>query len=131
MAGLGSLGRLRFVTIAEWNGGQIAREAKVLVPSACAWATGKDDDEPLYDKIVLQSIRCPDPFLTVRKGWLVRRLAPDCSRVELTALPKDRDEYKLPEAPGCWIGLTNTQLNPISPALVKWLFHRQNGPASR
>ena len=100
MAGLGSLGRLRFVTIAEWNGGQIAREAKVLVPSACAWATGKDDDEPLYDKIVLQSIRCPDPFLTVRKGWLVRRLAPDCSRVELTALPKDRDEYKLPEAMG-------------------------------
>jgi len=100
VAGLGSLGRLRFVTIAEWNGGQIAREAKVLVPSACAWATGKDDDEPLYDKIVLQSIRCPDPFLTVRKGWLVRRLAPDCSRVELTALPKDRDEYKLLEAMG-------------------------------
>jgi len=100
VAGLGSLGRLRFVSIAEWNGGQIAREAKALVPSSCAWASGQDADEPLYDKIVRQSIRCPDPFLTVRKGWIVRRLAPDCSRVELTALPKGGDEYKLLEAMG-------------------------------
>jgi hypothetical protein len=100
VAGLGSLGRLRFVSIADWNGGQIAREVKVLVSSASVWAMGKDDDEPLYDKIVSQSIRCPDPFLRVRKGWIVRRLAPDCSRVELTALSKDRDEYKLLEAMG-------------------------------
>ncbi len=27
--------------------------------------------------------------------WLVRRLAPDCSRIELTSLPKDRDEARL------------------------------------
>jgi hypothetical protein len=100
VAGLGSLGRQRFVALAEWNGGLIAREAKVLVPSACVWASGRKDGFPQYEKIVEQAIRCPDPFLKLRKGWVVRRLAPDCSRVELTMLPKGHDEYKLLEAMG-------------------------------
>src|SRR5579871_6233187 len=34
LAGLGSLGRQRWVALAEWQGGQIAREAKALLPSA-------------------------------------------------------------------------------------------------
>lgn len=41
-----------------------------------------------------------DPFLELRKGWVVRRLGPNCSRVELTMLPKGRNEYKLLEAIG-------------------------------
>ena len=40
-------------------------------------------------------MRVPDPFLQVHKGWLVRRLAPDCSRIELSNLPQGRDERKL------------------------------------
>ena len=39
-AGLGSLGQQRFVAIAEWEGGCIAREAKAIVPSSCAWLEG-------------------------------------------------------------------------------------------
>jgi len=100
IAGLGSLGRQRFVALAEWHGGQIAREAKALVPSAYVWVSGEKDDRSQYDRIVKQAIRCPDPFLDLRKGWIVRRLAPDCSRVELEMLPKGHDEYKLLEAMG-------------------------------
>jgi uncharacterized protein (DUF2252 family) len=100
VAGLGSLGRPRFAFIAEWNGGQIAREAKVLLPSAAAWANGQDDERPQYGKIMRKAVRCQDPFQTVHKGWVVRRLSPDCSRVELTALPRGRDEYKLLERMG-------------------------------
>jgi len=100
VAGLGSLGRQRFVALAEWDGGLIAREAKALLPSACVWAGRQKDGRPLYDKIVKQAIRCPDPFLELRKGWVLRRLAPDCSRVELTMLSKSRDEYRLLEAMG-------------------------------
>lgn len=51
-------------------------------------------------KIVAQAVRCQDPFRELRKGWVVRRLAPDYSRAELTMLPKGRDEYKLLEAIG-------------------------------
>ena len=42
-----------------------------------------------------RAIRCPDPFIEVRKGWVVRRLAPYCSRIELAVLPRQRDELKL------------------------------------
>src|SRR6266851_8519288 len=40
VAGLGSLGRIRLVALAECNGGRIAREAKALVPSSVYWAHG-------------------------------------------------------------------------------------------
>jgi hypothetical protein len=99
-AGLGSLGRQRFVALAEWDGGQIAREAKAVVPSACVWLNAGKNARSNYDRIVKQAIRCPDPFLDLRKEWIVRRLAPDCSRVELTMLPKGHDEFKLLEAMG-------------------------------
>src|SRR6202035_2779975 len=52
IAGLGSLGRQRFVAIAEWKGAQIAREAKALAPSAALWA-GAGDESP---KILYQTL---------------------------------------------------------------------------
>src|SRR5208337_2615839 len=38
VAGLGSLGHARYVAIADWHGGRIAREAKALVQSSTCWA---------------------------------------------------------------------------------------------
>lgn len=40
IAGLGSLGHARYVALANWCRGKIAREAKALAPSACSWAEG-------------------------------------------------------------------------------------------
>jgi len=37
VAGLGSLGHARYVAIADWHGGRIAREAKALAPSSNCW----------------------------------------------------------------------------------------------
>src|SRR3984957_15966437 len=47
-AGLGSLGHARYVALADWHGGRIAREAKALVPSSSRWAQslGTKDDGP-------------------------------------------------------------------------------------
>jgi uncharacterized protein (DUF2252 family) len=95
IAGLGSLGRERFVAIADYGGGKIAREAKALAPSACVWACAGKNNAILYQDIIDTSIRCPDPFVRLKQGWIGRRLAPDCSRVELDQLPKLRDESKL------------------------------------
>src|SRR5581483_4088784 len=93
IAGLGSLGRERYVAIAEWDGGSVAREAKALAPSACIWAErGKGTDKIHYQEILDCAVRCPDPFVRLYKGWIIRRLAPDCSRIELSAMPKERDE---------------------------------------
>jgi Uncharacterized protein conserved in bacteria (DUF2252) len=117
VAGLGSLGRQRFVALAAWRGGRVAREAKALAPSACAmavsgsvgkagmvrraWlvlsgATGKIH----YDAMLRRGVRCPDPCVRVDGPWLVRRLAPDCSRVRLNELPRKREEARLLHAMG-------------------------------
>jgi Uncharacterized protein conserved in bacteria (DUF2252) len=102
MAGLGSLGRQRYVALAEWRGGSVAREAKALAPSACVWADdGKGRSAAiLYQEILNSSVRCRDPFVRFQKRWIVRRLAPDCSRIELSALPAERDELRLLHAMG-------------------------------
>ena len=104
VAGLGSLGRQRYVAIGEWHGGSIAREAKALAPSACVWAESGKSSAPtapiFYQKIIDTAVRCRDPFVRLQKRWIVRRLAPDCSRIELSALPAERDELRLLEAMG-------------------------------
>jgi hypothetical protein len=95
-AGLGSLGRERYVALADWRGGKIARETKTLVPSACAWAGLRPSDTHIYySDIVRQSARAADPFLSLKGTWIVRRLSPFCSRIELSALSRSRDEGKL------------------------------------
>jgi hypothetical protein len=84
-AGVGSLGKQRYIALAEWAGGLIAREAKAFTPAASAWL--KDDDKPVYPRIaevVKKAVRCHDPFYRVEKGWILRRLSPRCSRIELS-----------------------------------------------
>jgi hypothetical protein len=95
-AGLGSLGRQRFVALADWRGGKIARESKALVPSAYRWASGRAKSSKIfYEEALRTSMRSRDPYVELQGRWIVRRLAPDCSRVELAALPKERDESRL------------------------------------
>jgi len=102
IAGLGSLGRERYVAIAMYRGARIAREAKALAPSACVWAAEEKtvSQRICYQQILDRSIRAIDPFVRLKGRWIVRRLAPDCSRVELSSMPKERDETKLLHAMG-------------------------------
>jgi hypothetical protein len=101
IAGLGSLGRERYVGIANCRGGRVAREAKALAPSACVWAAvGKTSERIRYQQALDRSVRDVDPFVHLLGRWIVRRLAPDCSRVELSSMPKERDESRLLRAMG-------------------------------
>lgn len=94
-AGEGSLGRPRFVALAEHTGGLIAREVKAALPSCALFAEGKFDGPLYYTQMLETAVRAKDPFLSVVDKFVARRLAPDCSRIELTSLPKDRDEALL------------------------------------
>jgi hypothetical protein len=101
VAGLGSLGHIRVVAVAECHGGKIAREAKALAPSSVYWAKKREGPhEILYQAIVNRAVRCLDPFVHLRGHWIVRRLSPHCSRIELSALPAKRDELHLLYAMG-------------------------------
>jgi hypothetical protein len=106
VAGLGSLGHARYVALADWRGGRIAREAKALVPSSACWAESlkaeKDPGPPeiLYQTIINHAVRCPDPFVQLRGRWIVRRLGPLCSRIELASLRGPDTELRLLHAMG-------------------------------
>lgn len=100
IAGLGSLGRPRYVALASWAGGYLAREAKATLPSAYQWALGRADDRVRGAELLKTAVRCPDPHMRFSDGWVVRRLAPHCSRIELSALPQRRDEDRLLHAMG-------------------------------
>lgn len=100
-AGLGSLGHARYVAIAEWHGGRIAREAKALAPSSIFWVQNhKGPAEILYQTIINRAVRCPDPFVQLRGRWIVRRLGPHCSRIELASLRAPNTELRLLHAMG-------------------------------
>jgi len=94
-AGLGSLGRPRFTALAEWCGGKVAREAKALLPSAWLWAAGGDDRRIYFDECLQHAVRAHDPFLRTQRAWILKRLSPHCSRIELKQMPRWRDEQKL------------------------------------
>jgi uncharacterized protein (DUF2252 family) len=97
--GLGSLGKGRFVAIGDWDGGRVARECKALTQSAAVWALHATDLPSLED-VVMSAVRCPDPFFHTAGSWIVRRLAPDCSRIDLTTLTEADDKQRMFRAMG-------------------------------
>jgi len=125
-AGLGSLGRQRFTAIADWRGGDIAREAKALVPSACVWAAGRRDQRIYYQQILQQIVRARDPFMAMRGKWILRRLAPYCSRIELQQLPPGHDIEKLAHAMGHELANVHLGTRGAAPRIQKDL--KQRGP---
>jgi hypothetical protein len=100
-AGMGSLGQQRFVGLATWKGGFIAREAKAMVPSACVWLDSRiRRGQSLYERALEGAVRSRDPFQEIAGVWLIRRLSPDANPIEIADLPKKRDEGTLLHAMG-------------------------------
>lgn len=115
IAGAGSLGRERIAWIGHWRGGLVAREVKALTVSATEWAREEASaqaairakaatnsaarraktDEIHYATLLLRAVRCPDPMVRPGDGCVVRRLAPDSSRIELSALPRKSEEARM------------------------------------
>lgn len=126
-SGLGSLGRQRLVALATWNGGLMAREAKARVPAASVWLGAKKDRLDQYEEIVKHSIRSPDPFLELRKDWVLRRLAPDVSRIELNMLTEHHDEVKLLEYMGRETANVHLGSKDSIKAVKRDLAHRPRG----
>ena len=127
-AGLGSLGRVRLVGVADWGGGRVAREAKALAPSAAVWLHPKRvAPEIFYGAILKRAVRCPDPYVQMRGQWIVRRLSPHCSRIELEALGNNRDECRLLEAMGREVANIHAGTEEKRRAILKDLRRRKTG----
>lgn len=101
-AGAGSLGRPRYVALAEWRGGRIAREAKTMVPSACHWAGGAAATSGLVclTPRIIQLLPFCDPYLRINGPFMTRRLAPNCNKIELKRIEDEQAQYTLLKATG-------------------------------
>jgi hypothetical protein len=127
IAGVGSLGRPRYVGIAQCNGGLVAREAKAWLPSAWGWAAGRPKDQPLAVRLLKRSVRQRDPFYVVKDGWVVRRLGPHCGRIELAQFPKHRDDKAILRAMGAETANLHLATNGAREELLRDLGQRKPG----
>jgi Uncharacterized protein conserved in bacteria (DUF2252) len=117
-AGIGSLVHARTVVLGRYGGARIAREAKRIAPSSAAWARGDGAGTAQGAALLAHAIRSPDPLLRFdRSGWIVRRLAPDCSRIDLSALDSADAERHLLHAMGA--ELANMQLGQRSAVALR------------
>lgn len=97
-AGVGSLGRQRFVATALVGEAPIAREAKARVPPATDWA--KLLKATPVPSLPFHAVRVPDPYFEIRRRWVVRRLSPDCNKIDLGELHDKSEQVVLLKAMG-------------------------------
>ena len=120
-AGLGGRGRPRFIVMAQWRGGPVAREAKAAVPPATRMS-----DEVLADVTAKGSrlngvpTRAADPYLVFLPRWTVRRLTPDATKIRLRDIKLAEDRPRLLRAMGR--DLANLHLGTRDGAVLRdWL----------
>ena len=83
-AGTGSLGRPRWVAIAEWKGGPVVREAKAVVQSGWDRARGRHGSQGAIGKLSDGRYRASDPWYRLDgENVLVRRLSPNSRKIEV------------------------------------------------
>lgn len=121
-AGVGSLGRPRFVVLAEWQGGRVCREAKAAAPPATAWATGAKTP-CRAGEAAMRAIRPVDPFYRLVGNWVVRRLGPRSSRIELEDL-KAADARRVLQAMGAETGNVHLGTSGMADAILADLNRR-------
>lgn len=113
-AGVGSLGRPRYVALAQCRGGWVCREVKATAPPATAWGLGSAAACRTAEA-AHSAVRSPDPFYQQVNEWVVRRLAPRSSRIDLGHL-KSVDLGRLLFAMGA--ETANVHLGTAKPATI-------------
>ena len=119
--GMGSLGKPRFVALASLLGGWVAREAKALTPPVTALLNEESDSVSRVTEILSRAVRCADPFLRVDGAWIVRRLAPRCSRIELENLHRVEDETLMFESMGAETANVHSGSPDAREPILRWL----------
>ncbi len=82
-AGTGSLGRPRWIGIADWRGAPVVREAKAIVPSAWLLANNSSYSEIQAYAVATGKFRAIDPWLHLHGNIIVRRLSPNNRKIEV------------------------------------------------
>src|SRR5581483_2668963 len=92
VAGVGSLGARRIVALGAMSGGLVVREAKQVPGPASMWLFDRRPARGLTALVSDAHGVAGDPARIQQGKWVVRRLAPDMARLELTAMRRKHDE---------------------------------------
>ncbi|MBO0906459.1 DUF2252 family protein [Jiella sonneratiae] len=103
-AGLGSLGRPRFVARATWCGGPVVREAKAVLPSAWTLCHGPKDAEIRIGEIAAGRGRAADPHYRVDGGVVLRRLSPNSRKLDVKSAVAELLSLRMLELMGAEVG---------------------------
>ncbi len=117
-AGLGSLGRPRWIAMVEWRGGRIVREAKTVLPSA--WTRANGGNSQLYGgTIATARYRVPDPWYALAGNVVVRRLSPNSKKLEADKHPSKLADSRLLELMGRDLAAVHLGLRDRADAILK------------
>jgi hypothetical protein len=94
-AGLGSLGRPRFVGMMKWRGAPVVREAKAALPSAWTLPKGRVGKGLRCYEIATGTYRAPDPWYAVNDDVIVRRLSPNNRKLDAETHPLELIDRKM------------------------------------
>lgn len=126
-AGVGSLGRLRYVALTNWAGGWVCREIKSTAPPATAWAAGSGNPaRSRMVEVVSRAVRAPDPFYRPGPVWVARRLGPRATRIELANLAS-AEIGRVLNAMGAEVGNVHLGTPGAAPAILADLATRPAG----
>jgi uncharacterized protein DUF2252 len=127
VAGTGSLGRPRWIGVAEWRGAPIVREAKAVLTSAWYLSHGKGN-EPLHlAEMADGRYRAPDPWYQVAKGIVTRRLSPNNRKINANSIDARLNGQKMLSAMGFELANIHAATDGASAALAKDLKARKKG----
>ena len=114
-AGTGSLGRPRWVALAEWRGGLVAREAKAMVASGWVLPGGRGNRAIRSQQAATSAFRVPDPWYAVADHIAVRRLSPSNRKIEIAADPRLLMAPAMLEAMGHELASLHRASSPAKP----------------
>jgi hypothetical protein len=128
-AGLGSLGRPRYVGIADWRGAPVVREAKAALPSAWTLPSGRKTKGLRCYDIATGAYRAPDPWYALADNVVVRRLSPNNRKLDAETHPLELVDKKMLRAMGrdlaaIHLGAADTRAaigNDMKKRGAKWL----------
>ena len=127
VAGTGSLGRARWIGVAEWRGAPVVREAKAVLTSAWYLAHGKAN-EPLHlGEVAAGRHRAPDPWYQVAKGIVTRRLSPNNRKINANSIDARLNGQRMLSAMGFELANIHAGTDGARAAVAKDLKARKLG----
>ncbi len=126
-AGAGSLGRPRFVGMAQWRGAPVVREAKAALPSAWTRMKGRGAKTLRCYDIATGTYRAPDPWYAVSDDVIVRRLSPNNRKLDAETHPLALIDKKMLRAMGRDLAAIHLGVEGARAAIKRDLGKRKDG----